>query len=98
MHNTIFANGENVNISPSTIDSTTDKVQFTYGTIIAKGKTSSIQKIGGYTVSLNHENTLAAAEKTIKAAVNLGYDALLQNQIDAWSKIWKCQILLLMAT
>ena len=89
MHNTIFANGENVNISPSTIDSTSDKVQFTYGTIIAKGQTSSIQKIGGYTVSLNHENTLAAAEKTIKAAVNLGYNALLQNQIDAWSKIWE---------
>jgi maltose phosphorylase len=89
MHNTIFANGENVHISPSTIDSTSDKVQFTYGTIIAKGQTSAIQKIGGYTVSLNHENTLAAAEKTIKAAVNLGYNALLQNQIDAWAKIWE---------
>jgi len=89
MHNTIFANGENVHISPSTIDSTSDKVQFTYGTIIAKGQTSAIQKIGGYTVSLNHENTLAAAEKTIKAAVHLGYNALLQNQIDAWAKIWE---------
>ncbi|WP_264532047.1 glycoside hydrolase family 65 protein [Flavobacterium sp. N502540] len=89
MHNTIFANGENVNISPSTIDSTVDKVQFTYGTIIAKGQTSSIQKIGGYTVSLNHENTLTAAEKCIKTAVALGYDTLLQNQINAWSKIWE---------
>lgn len=89
MHNTIFANGENVNISPSTIDSTTDKIQYTYGTIIAKGQTSSIQKIGGYTVSLNHENTLSAAEKAIKAALHLGYDTLLQNQIEAWSKIWE---------
>ncbi|MEO6176475.1 MAG: glycoside hydrolase family 65 protein [Flavobacterium circumlabens] len=89
MHNTIFANGENVNISPSTIDSTTDRVQYTYGTIIAKGQTSSIQKIGGYTVSLNHENTLTAAEKVIKAALHLGYDTLFQNQIDAWSKIWE---------
>jgi maltose phosphorylase len=89
MHNTIFANGENVNISPSTIDSTADKVQFTYGTIIAKGQTSSIQKIGGYTVSLNHDNTLAAAEKCIKAAVNLGYNTLLQNQVKAWGKIWE---------
>ncbi|MCC9018145.1 MULTISPECIES: glycoside hydrolase family 65 protein [Flavobacterium] len=89
MHNTIFANGENVNISPSTIDSTADKIQFTYGTIIAKGQTSSIQKIGGYTVSLNHENTLTAAEKCIKTAVALGYDTLLQNQIEAWSKIWE---------
>jgi maltose phosphorylase len=89
MHNTILANGENINVSPSTIDSTTDKVQYTYGTIIAKGQTSSIQKIGGYTVSLNHENTLAGAEKVIKSAVALGYDTLLQNQIDAWAKVWE---------
>ncbi|MFD2943203.1 glycoside hydrolase family 65 protein [Flavobacterium notoginsengisoli] len=89
MHNTILANGEDAHISPSTIDSTIDKVQYTYGTIIAKGQTSSIQKIGGYTVSLNHENTLAGAEKAIKSAVALGYDALLQNQIEAWAKIWE---------
>ena len=89
MHNTIFANRENANISPSTIDSTVDKVQYTYGTIIAKGQTSSIQKIGGYTVSLNHENTLAGAEKVIKSAVALGYETLLQNQIEAWAKIWE---------
>ncbi|MEG2103443.1 MAG: glycoside hydrolase family 65 protein, partial [Flavobacterium sp.] len=86
---TILANGENINVSPSTIDSTTDKVQYTYGTIIAKGQTSSIQKIGGYTVSLNHENTLAGAEKVIKSAVNSGYETLLQNQIEAWAKIWE---------
>lgn len=89
MHNTILANDEDIHVSPSTIDSTTDKVQYTYGTIIAKGQTSSIQKIGGYTVSLNHENTLAGAEKVIKSAVALGYDTLLQNQIEAWAKIWE---------
>lgn len=89
MHNTILANDEDIHVSPSTIDSTADKVQYTYGTIIAKGQTSAIQKVGGYTVSLNHENTLAAAEKVIKSAVNSGYDALLQNQIEAWAKIWE---------
>jgi len=89
MHNTILANDEDIHVSPSTIDSTADKVQYTYGTIIAKGQTSAIQKIGGYTVSLNHENTLAGAEKVIKSAVSLGYDALLQNQIEAWAKIWE---------
>jgi maltose phosphorylase len=89
MHNSIFANNENINISPSTIDSSSDKVAYTYGVIIAKGQTSSIQKMGGYTVSLNHENTLAAAEKAIKAALNKGYDQLLQEQIDAWAKIWE---------
>ena len=40
----------------------TDKVQFTYELLSLKDKLS-IHKIGGYTVSLNHENTLAAAEK-----------------------------------
>jgi maltose phosphorylase len=89
MHNTILENGENITISPSTIDSAADKVQYTYKIIIAKGQTSSIQKIGGYTVSLNHENTLAGAEKVIKSAVALGYETLLQNQIDAWAKIWE---------
>ena len=89
MHNSIFANNENINISPSTIDSSSDKVEYTYGVIIAKGQTSSIQKIGGYTVSLNHTNTLAAAEKAIKEALSKGYDQLLQEQIDAWAKVWE---------
>lgn len=89
MHNSIFANNENINISPSTIDSSSDKIEYTYGVIIAKGQTSSIQKIGGYTVSLNHTNTLVAAEKAIKDALSKGYDQLLQEQIDAWAKVWE---------
>lgn len=89
MHNSIFANGENINISASSIDSKQDKIQFTYGTIIGKGQTSSIQKIGGYTVSLNHNDTLSAAEKAIKEAVNKGYDKLLEEQAESWAKIWE---------
>jgi maltose phosphorylase len=89
MHNSIFANNENINISPSTIDSSSDKIAYTYGVIIPKGQTSSIQKTGGYTVSLNHSNTLIAAEKAIKEALNKGYDQLLQEQIEAWAKIWE---------
>jgi maltose phosphorylase len=58
---------------------------------------SSIQKIGGYTVSLNHDNTVTAAEKAIQAALTLGYDQLLQDQIDAWAKFGTCQTLPLMA-
>ncbi|HTG66451.1 MAG TPA: glycoside hydrolase family 65 protein [Flavobacterium sp.] len=89
MHNSIFANGENINISASSIDSKQDKIQFTYGTIIGKGQTSSIQKIGGYTVSLNHNDTLSAAENAIKEAVNKGYDKLLEEQVESWAKIWE---------
>jgi len=89
MHNTILTNGEKTAISPSNIDATADKIQFSYDVIVAQGQKSSIQKIGGYTVSLNHENTVTAAEKVIQSALALGYDKMLQDQIDAWAKIWE---------
>ena len=89
MHNSILANGEKTNISPSNIEATTDKIQFSYDVIVGKGQQSSIQKIGGYTVSLNHENTVLAAENAIKMAVSKGYNLLLMEQIEAWAKIWE---------
>jgi maltose phosphorylase len=89
MHNSIFENGVNANISPSSIDTTLDKIQFEYDVLVAQGQKSSIQKIGGYTVSLNHKNTLSAAEKVIQSALALGYDQLLEDQKEAWSKIWE---------
>ena len=89
MHNSIWTNGKNLTISPEIVSATKEKVQFNYAVTVAKGTTSSIQKIGGYTVSLNHENTLLAAEKAIKATLAKGYDQLLQDQIEAWAKIWE---------
>ena len=89
MSNSIWTNGKNLNISPEIVSATKEKVQFNYAVTVAKGTTSSIQKIGGYTVSLNHENTLLAAESVIISALEKGYDQLLQDQIDAWSKIWE---------
>ena len=89
MQNSILTNGKKTAISPSNIDATSDKIQFSYDVIVAQGQKSSIQKIGGYTVSLNHENTVAAAEKVIRSALAKGYDQMLQDQIDAWAKIWE---------
>ena len=89
MQNSILENGVNTNISPSSIDTTLDKIQFEYDVLVAQGQKSSIQKIGGYTVSLNHKNTLSAAEKAIQSALALGYDQLLEDQKEAWSKIWE---------
>jgi len=89
MQNSIFVNDKNGNISPSNIKTGTDKIQFSYDVIIAKGQKSSIQKIAGYTVSLNHDNTISAAENTIKTALAKGYDILLDEQIEAWAKIWE---------
>jgi maltose phosphorylase len=89
MHNSILSNGEKTAISPSNVDATSDKIQFSYDVIVAQGKKSSIQKIGGYTVSLNHDNTITAAEKVIPSALAKGYHQMLQDQIDAWAKIWE---------
>ena len=89
MQNNILENGINVHISPSSIDTTADKIQFEYDVIVGKGQKSSIQKIGGYTVSLNHKNTLSAAEKVIQSALAIGYNQLLEDQKEAWSKIWE---------
>jgi maltose phosphorylase len=89
MQNNVFENGRNLNLSPTNFNTKPDKIQSIYAVIVAQGKTSSIQKIGGYTVSLNHTNTQTAAEKVIQTALSQGYEQLLKNQIAAWAKIWE---------
>ncbi len=89
MQNSILSNGKNLNLSPEIVSATKEKIQFSYAVSVAQNTTSSIQKIGGYTVSLNHENTLSGAENVIKEALTKGYDQLLADQIEAWEKIWE---------
>ena len=72
MHNTILLNGQNANINPENVGSNNEKIQFTYAVNVTPNTTSSIQKIGGYTVSMNHENTQTAAEKVIETATAKG--------------------------
>ena len=89
MQNSILLNGESQNVSPSNVEASSEKVQFTYDIAVAKGQTASLQKLGGYTVSMNHENTQVAAQNVIAKALSFGYDQLLNNQIAAWAKIWE---------
>jgi maltose phosphorylase len=91
MHNSIFINNENQNAEPTFIDTTSDKVIFTYEQLVSKGETIGFQKLGGYTVSMNHTSAelIPAAQSVIQNALALGYDTLLQNQISAWAKIWE---------
>ena len=89
MQNSILLNAENQNLSPSNVESSKDKVQFTYEVRASKGQTASIQKLGGYTVSMNHENTQNAAQNVIAKALAIGYNQLLNDQIEAWAKIWE---------
>ena len=89
MHNSIWSNGKNENASPVSTNASNDKIQHRYETVIGKGQTSAIQKMGGYTVSMNHENTQIAAQNVIQSAVAKGYEVLLEEQKIAWAKIWE---------
>ena len=89
MQNSILLNDKNQNTTPEKKEHNKEKIQFEYVINVAKGVKSAIQKIGGYTVSLNHENTYVGAENVIKSALKKGYNQLLQDQINAWAKIWE---------
>ncbi|WP_333694644.1 glycoside hydrolase family 65 protein [Flavobacterium sp.] len=89
MHNTILMDGKNVNVSPSNVVASHDKIEFLYEVTVSRNQSATIQKIGGYTVSMNHENTEEAAKNVVSKAVSIGYDQLLANQVQAWAKIWE---------
>jgi len=91
MFNTIFLNDKSLHLYPTLVHASEDKVQFSYEIEVAKGEKVAIQKFGGYTVSLNHEKDalISAAQSVINLAKAKGYEALLQEQIKAWAKIWE---------
>ena len=91
MHNTILLDGKNSHSSSSHTEKSAAKIESTYAISVLKGQTVAIQKFGGYTVSTNHnENKLVEAAQNVLAKANdLGYETLVQNQINAWAKIWE---------
>jgi maltose phosphorylase len=89
MQNSILVNGKNQNLVPETVNVSSDKIKFSYSVNVAQGEKAAIQKIGGYTVSLNHKDTQVAAVAIITKALQVGYEQLLQDQIAAWAKIWE---------
>ena len=89
MHNNILLNDENLHLNPTNVETGKYKIQFQYDVSVAKGEKVAIQKIGGYAVSTNHQHTQTEAQNSIKTALKIGYNQLIQNQIDAWAKIWE---------
>ena len=88
MQNDILKNGSSLTIKPENVSTDKEKVQFEYTVDVAKGDVASIHKIGGYTVSMNHNDTYAAAQSVIQKALQKGYEQLFDDQIKAWAKIW----------
>lgn len=89
MHNALFLAGQKMTVLPVITEKTAAKIQYSYELGVTKGQTATIQKLGGYTVSLNHENTIKAAREVIEKGDALGYDQLVEQQKQAWAKIWE---------
>lgn len=89
MQNSVLLDGSNLSVTPINVQTTTEKIQFSYEIAVVKGQTTTLQKIGGYTVSMNHENTVKAAENVILKALEVGVNQLTENQKAAWAKIWE---------
>lgn len=91
MHNTILKNGQALNaVSENTIKTNT-RIEYSYSVQANKGETVSIQKFGGYTVSMNYANDklVEAAQSVIEKAVDKGFNQLLEEQKQEWASIWE---------
>ncbi|MFP9118817.1 glycoside hydrolase family 65 protein [Flavobacterium sp. RNTU_13] len=91
MHNSIFLNGNDIEALPVAAEATESRVQFTYSVEANQNDTVGIVKFGGYTVTLNHaeDALIDAAKAVIASAKAKGYDALLEEQKQAWAGIWE---------
>lgn len=89
MHNTILLNNQKLSVSPNNNDTSENKISFSYEVKVAKNNSSTIQKYGGYTVSMNHDDTTIAAKNVIQKALTEDYNSLLEKQKLAWAKIWE---------
>ncbi len=90
MESQLLYNGKAVDVKPS-VSTTETSVGHEYSHEIKKGETIALYKFGGYTVSTNHEpaELVNAAKNVLQKATTLGFEALLEQQKEAWAKIWE---------
>ena len=56
---------------------------------VDQGSTFSVEKIGGYISDRKNDDVLKSAATAIQMASKKGFDTLLEEQIQAWAKIWE---------
>ncbi|MGZ0016220.1 glycoside hydrolase family 65 protein [Yeosuana sp. AK3] len=89
MQSQVSLNGEILNQEKTVLD-TADFVEFQYQNHVNKGDTITLTKFGGYITDRNHDKNklISVAKETLNKVSDLGFDALLELQKTAWSKIW----------
>ncbi len=90
MESHLFLNGRPLNKIPSE-EKEALRVAHKFVQPAKKGETLALHKFGGYTVSRNHKASelVGAAKSSLKRAVDLGFEALLEQQKQAWARIWE---------
>lgn len=91
MQNQIILNNEIVDVKPVEVTKEPSKIMFSYEVAATQGQTVGILKYGGYTISTNHkeEYLISAAKQVLVQATTIGFITLLENQKQAWAKIWE---------
>ncbi|PTX60172.1 maltose phosphorylase [Kordia periserrulae] len=90
MQNELFLNGKKLQLPTNASEKETE-ISFHYTQQVKANEIFTIHKFGGYTVCMNHDKNelIAASKKALHNATSLGFEALLQNQKEAWAKIWE---------
>jgi len=90
MQSQVSLNGKKLN-QEKTINDTVDSIEFQYQNQVNKGDTITLTKFGGYTTDRNHDKDelKSIAKENLTKASALGFNALLENQKEAWAKIWE---------
>ncbi|MER3375456.1 MAG: glycoside hydrolase family 65 protein [Allomuricauda sp.] len=90
MQSELYVDGAKSEVKPTTQKDDTS-VGHSYITKVSKDETLTLIKFGGYTVDRNHpkDKLQKAAHTVLDKASQLGFDALLQNQKEAWAQIWE---------
>jgi len=90
MESRLFLNGKHINQKP-TEQVEEFRVSHEYVQKVQKGETVALHKFGGYVVSRDHKALalIEASRKALDKAFDLGFEALLDKQRQAWAKIWE---------
>ncbi|SHI65657.1 glycoside hydrolase family 65 protein [Flavobacterium haoranii] len=91
MHNSVLVNDAVSDVKLVEVEKEASKISFSYEIAASKGQKVTLQKFGGYVSSMNHpvEELILASKKVIEKANGIGYNQLLENQKQAWAKIWE---------
>ncbi|MBD3723597.1 MAG: glycoside hydrolase family 65 protein [Flavobacteriaceae bacterium] len=91
MHNSILVNDAFSDVKPVEVTKESSKISFSYEIAASKGQKVTLQKFGGYVSSMNHpvDELILASKRVIEKANEIGYNQLLENQKQAWAKIWE---------